>query len=707
MFRRLVRIGVVVAIVGGLLGLAQPAFALSSTPDSTWGVDGKVYALARSGDVMYVGGSFKKAIDRTGAKTPVANLIAVDITTGSRISSFAPSVLYTQATTKPEVDALALSSDGSTLFIGGKFDTVDGQPRQNFAAVDTATGTQASPIFTASPTTKVQALLVGHGLVYLGGTFDRVNGVVRTHLAAVSETDGTLSTAWAPSATAGTDPCPTQFPTGTNCGPTSNGGTGNVHSMAFTPDGNSIYIGGNFYYMNGMPRNALARVSATTGTVDDWRVPWATIPSESTSNPYRGPNVVWAILPTITRLYIAWGRTPNGFSAFNNNTTTTTGECSNLPMGNGCAMRIWNVGTNGNSESLALSPDGSRLFVGGHFGTGVLDQQFSACGSSVWFHGLVSVNPATGAVFCDWVPQPVPFGGTNAPGSHANPPQYIGSWAMQMTDNALFVGGFFTAFSGVPQSGFARFTLVGSPPPPPPVPSITSFTPPSGPPGTTVTVTGSAFTGATSVSFGATPAASFTVDSDTQITATVPVGAKTAPIRVTTAAGTGSSPTNFKVTVVVSSFSPNRGPVGTTVTVTGVGFTNASGVLFGSTAATTFTVDSDTQITTTVPAGAVTGLIKVTVPSNGAGKSATSFTVTTLAIQAVTPNSGAIGDQVVITGSGFTGVTQVQFAGTDAAFIVDSDSQITTTVPAGATSGFVTVTSPNGTVQSPSTFTVT
>ena len=217
----------------------------------------------------------------------VANLIAVDITTGAMITTFTPSVLNTLTTTKPEVDALAVSSDGSTLFLGGRFDTVNGQPRQNFAAVDTATGTVVSSTFTASPTTKVQALLANANLVYLGGTFKKVNGVDRLGLAAVSATDGSLSNTWAPSAAAGTDPCPAQFPSGTSCGPVSNGGTGAVHSMAFAPDGNSIYVGGNFYYMNGVPRNALAKVSATDGSLVDWRVPWATIPSES-RQPVRG-----------------------------------------------------------------------------------------------------------------------------------------------------------------------------------------------------------------------------------------------------------------------------------------------------------------------------------------------------------------------------------------------------------------------------------
>jgi hypothetical protein len=629
MNRTLARLVVLAVAMSTVIALAQPAYALSITPDHTWGVDKKVFALAKSGNVMFVGGTFKKAVNPNGQTVAVANLIAVNITTGAYISTFTPSVLYTATTAKPEVDALAVSSDGSTLFIGGKFDTVDGQSRQNFAAVDTATGTQVSSIFTATPSAPVNALLAGPNLVYLGGAFKKVNGVDRLGLAAVSATDGTLSNAWGPSATAGTDPCPSQFPSGTSCGPTSNGGTGAIHSLAFTPDGTGVYVGGNFYYVNGTPRNALALVSAVDGSLVNWRVPWATIPSESTSNPYQGPNVVWAILPTPDRLYIAWGRTPNGFSAFTNTTTTAgSGECSNLPMGNGCATRLWSQGTPGNAESLALTPDGTRLFVGGHFGTAVLDYKLSSCGSNVWAHGMVSVNPSTGAILCDWVPQPVPFGGQSAPGSGVNPPQYVGSWAMQMTDNALFVGGLFTAFSGVPQSGFARFTLTGSPPPPPPVPTITSFSPMTGPVGTSVTITGTGFTGATNVSFGTIPATSFTVDSDTQITTIVPSGFDRSIIFVTTAGGTAKSVgMNFKVPPSITSFTPTTGPVGTAVTITGSVLAGATAVKFGTIAATSFTVDSDTQITAIVPAGFAQAVIKVTT-GGGTVSSSGTFVVT-------------------------------------------------------------------------------
>jgi hypothetical protein len=62
-----------------------------------------------------------------------------------------------------------------------------------------------------------------------------------------------------------------------------------------------------------------------------------------------------------------------------------------------------------------------------------------------------------------------------------------------------------------------------------------------------VTITGTSFTGATAVRFGGVGATSFAVNSATQITATVPVGAVTGKISVTTPAGTGSSASNFTV----------------------------------------------------------------------------------------------------------------------------------------------------------------
>ena len=125
--------------------------------------------------------------------------------------------------------------------------------------------------------------------------------------------------------------------------------------------------------------------------------------------------------------------------------------------------------------------------------------------------------------------------------------------------------------------------------------------------GTQVIIIGSKLTGATAVNFGSTAATSFTVDSDTEITATSPAGTGLVDMTVTTAGGTSatSSADQFSYAPAVTAISPAYGAPrgGTQVTITGT-TSPLTAVNFGSTAATTFTVVSDTQITATSRRGA-------------------------------------------------------------------------------------------------------
>ncbi len=143
--------------------------------------------------------------------------------------------------------------------------------------------------------------------------------------------------------------------------------------------------------------------------------------------------------------------------------------------------------------------------------------------------------------------------------------------------------------------------------------------------GSAVIILGSNLTGATSVSFSGT-VARFSVVSATEITTAVPAGATTGTVSVATPGGTLDSNVKFRVTPQIKSFTPPNGPVGTVVTITGVSLTQATAVTFGGVKATSFTVNSDTQVTVTVPAAAKTGKIGITTPG-GTATSATSFTV--------------------------------------------------------------------------------
>jgi large repetitive protein len=242
-------------------------------------------------------------------------------------------------------------------------------------------------------------------------------------------------------------------------------------------------------------------------------------------------------------------------------------------------------------------------------------------------------------------------------------------------------------------------------------PVVSGFSPASGPVNTQVVITGANFNNVSLVTFD-TLAASFTVNSSAQITATVPAGATSGLIAVTTSNGTATSASSFIVTSstpTITGFSPTSGAVGTQVLISGNNFTGATAVKFNGLNATTFAVNSDIQISATVPSGAISGSISVTTP-NGSTTSFSNFSVITIGapvVSSFTPQFGSQGTVVTITGSSFSGLANVQFNGLGANFTVISETQITATVPVGATSGVIALTNANGVGISSSQFIVT
>jgi len=168
----------------------------------------------------------------------------------------------------------------------------------------------------------------------------------------------------------------------------------------------------------------------------------------------------------------------------------------------------------------------------------------------------------------------------------------------------------------------------------------------------------------------------------------------------------------------ITSFTPASGVVGTTVIIIGTNFSTTAAsntVTFNGTAATV-TAASATQLTVTVPTGATTGKIVVTVNSVTA-TSSSDFTVTTATssnptITSFTPTSGVVGTTVTITGTNFSTTAAsntVTFNGTAATVTAATATQLTVTVPTGATTGkiAVSVNTSSTTATSTSDFTVT
>jgi hypothetical protein len=254
--------------------------------------------------------------------------------------------------------------------------------------------------------------------------------------------------------------------------------------------------------------------------------------------------------------------------------------------------------------------------------------------------------------------------------------------------------------SGGSNSANSLFTYVAPP-------TVNSISPTSGPTagGTSVTITGTNFTGATGVTFGGAAATSFVVVSDTTIVATTPARTPgAASVVVTTSGGSNAASTLFTFVAppTVNSISPTSGPLagGTSVTITGTNFTGATSVIIGGAAATSVVVVSNTTIIATTPAG-TPGTASVVVTTSGGSNSAnTLFTyVAPPTVSGISPSFGLTtgGTIVTITGTNLLGATGVQFGSTSATITPGSSTQIVATAPVGSGTVDVTVTTPGGT----------
>ena len=246
-----------------------------------------------------------------------------------------------------------------------------------------------------------------------------------------------------------------------------------------------------------------------------------------------------------------------------------------------------------------------------------------------------------------------------------------------------------------------------------PVPVISGLSRSAGGTGGTdvVSITGTGFVvGSTSAKFGTVAAASVSCTSTTSCTATSPAeSAGVANLSVSTPGGTSSTVAadqfTYDAAPTVSALSPEAGPLGggTVVSLSGTGLADVTGVYFNGTAATVYSIGSDSSMSATSPAG--TGVVDVTVTnetSTSTTSSADQFSYDAVpTVSGLSRNAGrtAGGDVVTITGTGFVpGETTASFGTGPAISALCSATSCSVTVPsllAGPIA--ITVSTPGGT----------
>lgn len=243
---------------------------------------------------------------------------------------------------------------------------------------------------------------------------------------------------------------------------------------------------------------------------------------------------------------------------------------------------------------------------------------------------------------------------------------------------------------------------------PPPVvvvaaPTLTGLSPSQGARngGTVVTLTGTHLSGVTAVTFNGVNATAVTPISDTSLSAVAPAGSGTASIAVTSSGGTATLG-GYTYLPTISSFTPDFGAGGVSVTLTGIGFTGATAVSFDGLAADSFIVNNDTTLTAVTPTGGSSGQISVTTPDGTATSASVFFSAQPPVVTGFTPSAVNIGDTLTINGSNLLGAS-VGFNGVNGTVTANTGTQVVVTVPGGALTGQpVTVTIPAGSTNSAS-----
>lgn len=342
-------------------------------------VDGTVKSLALSGDgsIIYFGGDFSSVNGIT--RTDIA---ACYTSNGSLVTGFNPSSDW-------EVETLALKSDDSILYIGGYFSSINGTDRYNVAAVNTLDG---SLVETFNPGTNsiVHNLVLNNNgsILYMGGGFDMVGGTSKKRIAAINTSDGSLVAGFTPADL-----------------------NNSVYMMKLNSDNSIIYLGGAFTDIGGTTRNRIAALNTSDGTII------------SGFNPNSNARVRALELNGDGSIIYAGGD-------FTTIIGTSKNKIAAINTSDGSLVTTFGATFDNSVRSITLNSDASRLYVGGSF----------VMMDGVTRNKLAAINTGTGRLVSTFNP---------------NVNESIRSLTLKSDDSILYLGGLFTTVDGTTRNRVA------------------------------------------------------------------------------------------------------------------------------------------------------------------------------------------------------------------------------------------------------------
>ena len=405
---------------------SNPATPVTVSADGlpTVQINGVVWSQTVVGDIVYAGGNFSSARP-PGAAAGVAemarsNLVAYNINTGE-LTAFAPAV-------NGQVRSVAASPDGSRLYIGGTFTSVDGQTRNRIAAFDVATG-QLVANFAPPVNYDVYSVVATNSTVFAGGDFQSVGTRDRGYLASFDAASGALLGLG------------TRRPLGARCG-----------RSRSTPTGRSWRSAGQFTTLNGSgnPGYGLGMVDTTTG---------ASLPM--------AVNAVVRNGGTGGRDHLAQQRRHNVYGG-----GYTFGTGGTLE---GIFGASWDGGTvkfvnDCHGDTYSVHPQGNAVYAAGHAHFCGNVGGFPETSPRSFYRGLAFSKTATGTAMPDR------YGYASFTGQPSSPPlawypsiaagtftgMNQGPWSVAGNDDYIVFAGEFTKVNNKPQQGLVRFAEEGA-----------------------------------------------------------------------------------------------------------------------------------------------------------------------------------------------------------------------------------------------------